>query len=138
MNDQPDNLIQLGPVKKQSVRPPDPVIDEPVSSVGARPAGPGDNPEEMLAPYDDGVLLRCSPKAEAKHGEYVIHDGSGRIVAAAVNKQVANLICAAVHCYIRQAQALTSNMPPEVAAALENHAKEALAAQTPATPEAGK
>lgn len=130
MNDQttpaPENVIQLGVIKKQSIRPPEPA--EPVAAaVGA------DTDDDKLVPYEDGTLFRCSPKPDAKHGEFYVHDGSGQIVAATKNRNIANLFCEAVHLYILSARSQMAASPtPEVIPAMPADVAAALAkSQTP-------
>lgn len=91
---EPENVIQLGPVKKASIRPADRTpVPEPAKA-----------PELILVPHPDGVLLRCSPQPGATNGRFVIHDAVGTVVAVTVNRDMAQLFCEATHVYFSAAK----------------------------------
>lgn len=94
-----DNIIQLGPIKKQSVRPPDPLLKPVVTPPPGAVEG-----DLMLAPFPDGVLFKCSPKPNSQRGEMLIHDGAGTIVGACINQAMANLFCEALFIYFQAAK----------------------------------
>ena len=121
MSDTPEtpNRIIAFPTKKESVRPPEPKLED---AAPAPVEGPQEG-EDAMVPYPDGILLRCSPKPGAKLGEFLVHDGAGNVHAAAKNRTVANFICEAVHVYLRSVKAVVAAqesgaVPPQVLQAL--------------------